>query len=129
MYCNYCGAQIPDGARFCNNCGAPLTGPADRGYNPSQANRNARPTINDRLLAPWEYVFFGVIFSLPVIGFILIVFYSFSERDNLKNFARAFICMLIIGLVFALLLLLTGYTDAFIDVIYRFLGLDELLSS
>lgn len=22
MYCNNCGAQIPDGSKFCNNCGA-----------------------------------------------------------------------------------------------------------
>ena len=25
MYCNNCGAQIPDGARFCNNCGVILS--------------------------------------------------------------------------------------------------------
>ena len=24
MYCNNCGAQIPDGSKFCNNCGFPL---------------------------------------------------------------------------------------------------------
>ncbi len=26
MFCNRCGAQIPDDARFCQNCGAPVTG-------------------------------------------------------------------------------------------------------
>lgn len=30
MYCNKCGAQLPDNARFCNNCGAKIdTSPAE----------------------------------------------------------------------------------------------------
>ena len=28
MICPKCGAQLPDGTAFCNNCGAPLTGGA-----------------------------------------------------------------------------------------------------
>jgi hypothetical protein len=27
MYCSQCGTQAPDGARFCQNCGASLTAP------------------------------------------------------------------------------------------------------
>lgn len=26
MFCNKCGAQIPDGADFCNKCGTPVSG-------------------------------------------------------------------------------------------------------
>ncbi len=33
MFCNKCGAQIPDGTKFCNKCGAPVGG-----ANPAPAN-------------------------------------------------------------------------------------------
>ena len=26
MFCQYCGGKIPDGASFCPNCGAPVSG-------------------------------------------------------------------------------------------------------
>ena len=25
MYCNNCGSEIADGAKFCSNCGTPVT--------------------------------------------------------------------------------------------------------
>ena len=28
MYCNHCGTKIPDGAKFCQNCGIPTVAPA-----------------------------------------------------------------------------------------------------
>lgn len=28
MYCNHCGTKIPDGAKFCQNCGKPTVAPA-----------------------------------------------------------------------------------------------------
>lgn len=47
MFCNKCGAQIPDGTKFCNKCGAPVGGanpaPANGpAANPAPAN-NAAP--------------------------------------------------------------------------------------
>lgn len=38
MFCNKCGANLPDGTTFCPNCGTPLanSGPVYPGYNPMQ---------------------------------------------------------------------------------------------
>lgn len=32
MFCNKCGAQLPDGTQFCNICGAPQVQPTQNGY-------------------------------------------------------------------------------------------------
>ena len=29
MFCKNCGTQVPDGTKFCPECGAELTSPAD----------------------------------------------------------------------------------------------------
>ena len=37
MFCNYCGAQLPDNSRFCNHCGSPLPQVQPPVQNPVQA--------------------------------------------------------------------------------------------
>lgn len=46
-YCNACGTEVPEGARFCQNCGANLT-PADGGpvvANPAMATQAVYPPL------------------------------------------------------------------------------------
>ena len=33
MYCQYCGAQLPESAKFCSNCGAPAEAPKTEVHN------------------------------------------------------------------------------------------------
>ena len=53
MFCNSCGAQLPDGTKFCNNCGATLT--------PTQpsAQQPAQPFIPQQPQAPIQQVSAG----------------------------------------------------------------------
>jgi hypothetical protein len=43
MFCARCGAQAPDGARFCQNCGASLTAPGGVTHNPYPVEQTKQP--------------------------------------------------------------------------------------
>lgn len=49
MYCGSCGKQVPDGNRFCNHCGAPVTSAGDGGAekvnNVEPQQRGAQPIV------------------------------------------------------------------------------------
>ena len=66
----------------------------------------------NRPLSPWAYFGFGLLYSIPVIGFILLIVMSFAPRNvNLKNFTRSYWCGLALVVVFVLIvlvLILTG---------------------
>ena len=84
MFCRNCGKEIPNGAKFCFNCGAPAPAPATASPAPS-GNTGTRqglpfPGFSDRkddpeILAAVKknrkatWVFFLIIMPLPVIGF------------------------------------------------------------
>ena len=58
----------------------------------------------------WGYFGYELLFALPIIGFILILVFSFggTQNINVRNFARSYFCVLIIGLIIALFVLLFG---------------------
>ena len=47
-----------------------------------------------RLLSPWAYVGYGLLFTLPVIGWILAIVFALNDDNlNRRNFARGYWCM------------------------------------
>lgn len=66
----------------------------------------------NRPLSPWAYFGYGILFSLPVLGLILLIIFSFAGKNvNRKNYARSYWCWLIIVLgviLIATVLLLLG---------------------
>lgn len=65
----------------------------------------------NRLLSPWGYVGYGLLFSIPVIGWILsIVFALNNDNLNRRNFARAYWCWVLVGVVVAVVLMILGVT-------------------
>ena len=68
-----------------------------------------------RPLSPWAYVGLNVLFSIPVVGFVFLIVYTFSGSNvNRRNYARSFWCtallsLIVFGLV-CLLGMLMGYT-------------------
>lgn len=61
----------------------------------------------------WGYFGYELLFSIPCVGFILLLIFSFggTQNVNLKNFARSYFCLLIIAVV--LFLVLAGITGGF----------------
>ncbi len=53
-------------------------------------------------ISMWGYFGYEILFSIPVIGFILLIIFSFggTKNINLRNFARSYFCFLIIIIIF-----------------------------
>ncbi len=62
-----------------------------------------------RPLSPWGYFGYGILFTLPVIGLVFLIIYSFGDgRINRRNYARSYFCALALGLILFGILLATG---------------------
>ena len=69
-------------------------------------------------IGAWGYVLYELLFSIPLVGFIFLLVFSLggTKNENLKNFARSFLCWLliflvigiIVGLIFVVLIVLAG---------------------
>ena len=72
-----------------------------------------------RPLSPWAYLGYGVLFAIPVVGFVLLIVFSLSDGNiNRKNYARSYFCaFLILAILFiasVTILAFTGGLDEFI---------------
>ena len=73
-----------------------------------------------RPLSPWAYFGYGILFGLPVIGFIFMIIYSFDDSNiNRRNYARSFFCVLAIVLIIAAVLGATGIAAAFLSAVFN----------
>lgn len=63
-----------------------------------------------RPLSPWAYFGLNILFSIPVVGFVFLIVYTFSNANiNRRNYARSFWCsailaLILFGVVFAILM-------------------------
>lgn len=126
--CITCGKELSEGAAFCTNCGTPA--PAGNIETPqpldAQADTPVRAAVGYRQAAPaadyppqpvqttaaewgkYDVVstgsFFGMMFlyAIPVIGWLICLVNAFAAKNgNKKNFARATLIWILIGIVFA----------------------------
>ncbi len=116
MNCNYCGTYNPDGASVCSSCGCLLTANTP-GYpsQPAYPRRNGANIPSEyKPLSPWAYFGYQLLFSIPLVGFIMLIVFSCggTSNVNLKNYARSYWCaalvVLILFIVIFLLALLIG---------------------
>ena len=58
----------------------------------------------------WGYFGYELLFSIPCIGFILLIVFALggTKNINLRNFARSYFCFLIIILIFMLVVMLVA---------------------
>lgn len=143
MFCSNCGKELPEGAKFCADCGHPIQEPVKApdpkpepepvvipapAPEPEPEQRKSAPEReNERLfvsepepvvpeenrpLGAWAYFGYGLLFAIPVIGFILLIVFSFAGKNvNRKSFARSYWCWLILYIALFLIgtvVLLTG---------------------
>ena len=58
-----------------------------------------------RLLSPWAYVGYGILFTLPVIGWILAIVFALNDDNlNRRNFARGYWCGVLVAVIVAVIL-------------------------
>lgn len=57
-------------------------------------------------ISAWGYLGYELLFSLPLIGLIFLLVFAFGDGNvNLKNFARSYLILIVIGLVLGLLVI------------------------
>ena len=60
-------------------------------------------------ISMWGYLGYEILFSIPVIGFICLIIFSFAPSNkNVKNFARSYFCVAIIAVVIIIVLFAIG---------------------
>lgn len=74
----------------------------------SQNNTNMQNDIPEKYkpISMWGYFGYELLFSIPCVGFILLLVFSFggTQNINLKNFARSYFCFLIIAAIIAVII-------------------------
>ena len=71
-----------------------------------------------RPLGAWAYFGLSILFSIPIIGLIFLIVFSFSDANiNRRNFARSYFCMLVVLLVLVAVGALTGFFTETFDAI------------
>ncbi len=125
MRCTKCGLENPDNNVYCANCGAPL--PKEQNgtdlFTGSQAQQSetqiqppyytqapwqsAQPSVPEsyKPITPLGYVGYSLLFSIPLVGIILLFVFSFggTANINLKNFSRGMLISVAIGIVLVIL--------------------------
>ncbi len=78
---------------------------------PQQPNNNYTNPQNNipkeyKPLSAWAYVGYNLLFSLPLVGFIMLIVYSLDNSNiNRRNYARSFFCALLLGIIITIILL------------------------
>ena len=95
--CRECGNEISNMAESCPSCGA-----INKNYSNNDIPEEYEP------ITMWGYVGYEILFSIPLIGLIVLCIYAFgaTRNINLKNFARSYFCTFLIIIVLIVLLAL-----------------------
>lgn len=58
-------------------------------------------------LSPWAFFGLTILFSIPVVGFIFLIIFSFSDSNLCRrNFARSYWCALLVAIILVVAIVL-----------------------
>ena len=121
MKCTICGEEIADHERTCTACGAPVA--------PTVEDPVTTASKEVKLLGPWGYFGLKILFSIPLVGFILLIVFSFDNKHlNRRNFARSYWCDLILSVVVTLFIVIILAATGVFQQIFDFLNYLSYLS-
>ena len=71
-----------------------------------------------RPISMWGYFGLEILFSIPVVGLIILIVYALGGTKNVnkKNFARSYFCFVIIFVIIMAILVATGLVAQVIDM-------------
>ena len=72
-------------------------------------------------ISMWGYFGYEILFSIPVVGFIVLLVFALggTSNINLRNFARSRFCYLIICIIIIGILLMTGVFTGFLQTFQK----------
>ena len=60
---------------------------------------------NYKPVSAWGYVGYTILFCIPLVGFILLIVFSLSDKNiNRRNYARSYWCMLLLSILIAVII-------------------------
>ena len=66
-----------------------------------------------RVLSPWAYFGYNLLFAIPLVGLILAIVFSFDSSNlNRRNYARSFFCGLLIAVILVVAMVILGMVFA-----------------
>lgn len=72
-----------------------------------------------RPLSPWAYFGYTILFSIPILGIICLIFCSVSNSNiNRRNFARSYFCVLAIAFI---LIIVSIVANISLDNLFSFM--------
>ena len=123
MFCKYCGKQLSDGAKFCENCGAAVNSSSEpkvvvRPPEVEVGNTQVASGVKSKAISGFVWSFF-----VPIVGLILSII-ALKRYGNLgttdgKGFAKAGLIISIVSMVISTIVYIvliatageTGYYD------------------
>ena len=65
-------------------------------------------------ISPWGYLGYSLLFSIPLIGTIMLFIYAFggTSKVNLRNYARSYFCIILLYVIVIVFLAATGVLSA-----------------
>ncbi|MBR4880778.1 MAG: hypothetical protein IKU19_02525 [Clostridia bacterium] len=91
----------------CPKCGAPLDpfgSCPSCAYKPEPVTEASLPS-KFKPMSPWAYFGLNILFSIPVVGFIFLMIFTFNDSNrNRRNYARSYWCSLIIVAIVAVII-------------------------
>ena len=64
---------------------------------------------NLKPISAWGYIGYQLLFSIPLVGFILLIVFSFDNSNiNRRNFARSYFCVLLLAIILLVILAVCG---------------------
>ena len=62
-----------------------------------------------RPLSPWSYFGLGILYSLPLVGWIFLIVHAIGSANlNRRNYARSYFCVYLLVILLAAVLAVTG---------------------
>ena len=62
-----------------------------------------------RPLSPWTYFGLGILYSLPLVGWIFLIVHAVGSQNlNRLNYARSYFCVYVLAIILGVLLTITG---------------------
>ena len=65
-------------------------------------------------ISPWGYLGYNILFSIPLIGTIMLFVYAFggTSKVNVRNYARSYFCIILLFIAILIFLAATGVLSA-----------------
>ncbi len=119
-YCTYCSAALEENAEICTACGekvltaennlqpkAEEIASVQTPVQPPKASVQAEPTGKYAVASTSSFFWFSLLYSLPIIGFICSIIFSFASKNyNSRNYARSILVWYLVGVIAVLLVVL-----------------------